>query len=343
MDCNKIEKENHTIWVSVVIPAYNCGRYIKDTVQSVINQTYKNLEIIVVDDGSVDNTKEALEPYRGKIVYSYQENKGLAEARNTGIRASKGEYVAFLDADDLWLQEKIEKQLELFRNCPEVDIVFSDFSAFTQEKEISSSWIKEYFEVFLAYGLTFEKIFAKKINKNSNCYVGDICKTMFLGNFILPSTVLMKRKCFDNIGYLDRNYRINADYDLFLRITSKHIAGYTNAPLTRYRLWEGNVSKTKSYQFNIAEITGIIQKFIKTNHETVFAESYRVNKRLSQLFFQNAIANISGDNYRKAKEYIRQSINYNPFCLKLYLFSLLLVMPEQLVNFLKIIRKKARK
>ena len=338
-----MSKKDTASLVSVVIPTYNCSIYIGDTVRSVLSQTYKDLEIIVVDDGSIDNTKQALELFRGKIVYIYQENKGLAEARNTGIKASKGEYVAFLDADDLWLEDKIEKQVELFKNSSEVDIVFSDFSAFTAKKEISSSWIKNYFEVFYAYELTFEKIFAKKSYGSPSRYSGDICKTMFLGNLILPSTVLIKKKCFDNVGYLDTNYRLNADYDLFLRISLRHSAGYIDSPLIRYRLWEGNVSKTKSYRFNIFEITEIIQKFIKANHEAISKERYCVHKRLSQLFFQNAIASIAENDLGEAREYLNQAIVHNPFCVKLYLFFLLSMMPQRFVSFLKIIRKKVRK
>ena len=100
--------------VSIVIPSYNAARYVKEAVDSALAQTYKNVEVIVVDDGSTDGTKKILAPYSEskKIRYIYEENKGLAGARNTGIKNSSGEYVAFLDADDLFCREKLRNKRE---------------------------------------------------------------------------------------------------------------------------------------------------------------------------------------------------------------------------------------
>jgi len=114
--------------VSVIIPAYNSEKYISDTIDSVLNQTYKNLEIIVVDDGSTDNTekvvKEKLSNF-SNFKFLKQCNLGSAEARNLGIRNSNGNYIAFLDADDLWLPQKIEKQIKFFLNNPDYGLVFT--------------------------------------------------------------------------------------------------------------------------------------------------------------------------------------------------------------------------
>ena len=107
--------------VSIVIPAWNAERYIKEAVDSALNQTYPSTEVIVVDDGSIDGTRAILEPYLAtkRIIYIYQVNKGLAGARNTGIRAASGEYIALLDSDDLFLPQKIEKQALVLKEHPE--------------------------------------------------------------------------------------------------------------------------------------------------------------------------------------------------------------------------------
>lgn len=125
--------------VSVIIPTYNLARYINETVDSVLGQTYKNYEIIIVDDGSTDNTKEALSEYGGKITYIFQENQGVSAARNKGIKEAKGEYIAFLDADDLWLKDKLELQIGLMNSNPEVAMIFTDGESFNEEGLIKAS------------------------------------------------------------------------------------------------------------------------------------------------------------------------------------------------------------
>lgn len=115
--------------VSVIIPAYNMAWYTLETVESVLKQTFRDYEIIVVDDGSADNTKDLLHPYieSYRITYIYKENGGASSARNVWIRASQGEYVALLDCDDLWLPEKLEFCVNVLDNKPEVGLVYTFF------------------------------------------------------------------------------------------------------------------------------------------------------------------------------------------------------------------------
>jgi len=100
--------------ISVIIPAYNRANYLTEAINSVLSQTYRNFELIVVNDGSQDNTEEILKKYVGKIKYFYQENNGVSSARNKGIDNSKGEFLCFLDSDDLWEKKKLEKQIDYF-------------------------------------------------------------------------------------------------------------------------------------------------------------------------------------------------------------------------------------
>ena len=122
--------------VSVIIPAYNVEKYIRNAIDSVLGQTYKDIEIIVVDDGSTDGTKKSLEPYikDNKIIYLYQNNRGLSGARNSGIKTAKGEYIALLDADDLFYPSKIEKQLIYMENNKDCDFCYCDVRFFKEEE-----------------------------------------------------------------------------------------------------------------------------------------------------------------------------------------------------------------
>ncbi|MBI4683838.1 MAG: glycosyltransferase family 2 protein [Nitrospirae bacterium] len=121
--------------VSVIIPTYNRADFLPQTIQSILNQTYQDWELIVVDDGSKDITEDIVDGFKAKdrkIEYFYQVNKGAGAARNSGIRKSSGNYIAFLDSDDEWLPEKLERQVDFMRNNPEYDFCY------TADKVVSS-------------------------------------------------------------------------------------------------------------------------------------------------------------------------------------------------------------
>jgi glycosyltransferase involved in cell wall biosynthesis len=122
-----------TARVSVIIPTFNCDRYITQAIDSVLNQTYPDYEIIVIDDGSTDNTRQVLQPYLEQIRYIYQENQGVSVARNRGIESATGELVAFLDSDDLFLPDKLAHQVAVFDEFPELGIVHSGWRRVNQE------------------------------------------------------------------------------------------------------------------------------------------------------------------------------------------------------------------
>ncbi|MEA5496175.1 glycosyltransferase family A protein [Limnoraphis robusta] len=121
--------------ISVVIPAYNCDRYVAQAVESVLHQTYSSVEIIVIDDGSQDNTRQVLQPYSAQIRYVYQDNQGVSVARNHGIHLAQGEFVAFLDADDVFLPDKLAVQLAVFEANPKLGIVHSGWRRINQQGE----------------------------------------------------------------------------------------------------------------------------------------------------------------------------------------------------------------
>ncbi|NJK36387.1 MAG: glycosyltransferase [Oscillatoriales cyanobacterium RM2_1_1] len=121
--------------ISVIIPSYNCDRYIAQAIESVLAQGDSDVEIIVIDDGSQDNTQSVVQPYQGQIQYCYQTNQGVAVARNRGIQMAQGEFVAFLDADDVFLPDKLACQLAVFKANPDLGIVHSGWRRITQTGE----------------------------------------------------------------------------------------------------------------------------------------------------------------------------------------------------------------
>jgi len=211
--------------VSVIIPTYNCSAYIKAAINSALQQSYNNLEIIVVDDGSTDNTQKILTPYieNKKIIYIYQPHSGLSSARNYGVNIATGEYIAFLDADDIWMKNKINKQLKVISDA-EVDMVFSNFNNLFENGSILKNRIGE--KIKSDNEITFKKLF------NNN-------------NIIYPSTVLIKRSVFYKYNvFFDTTLTAIEDYDMWLRLSRAgvKIIGLTE-PLVFIRIHISNMSK----------------------------------------------------------------------------------------------------
>lgn len=233
--------------VSVIIPTYNCAQYICEAINSVLNQTFKDIEIIVVDDGSTDNTRSELRALieDNQITYRYQENRGASSARNHGIREAKGHYIAFLDADDQFLPQMIERCVEEL-DRDEYDLVSVDnYIAYvsggkTIKKEIQSyEWIeKDPGELYL----TFLKVGG----------IGGVHKAVF------------RRYVFEKVGYFDTSLEIYEDLDLWIRIAKngarwKHI----REPLLIYHSGIERSLFTTSSQRNQSYRLKVLQKHRK--------------------------------------------------------------------------------
>jgi glycosyltransferase involved in cell wall biosynthesis len=183
--------------VSVVIPTYNRGWILKEAIDSVLSQDCDCFELIVVDDGSTDNTQEILSSYRDRIKVIRQENKGVSAARNKGIDSSSGTYIAFLDSDDLWLPGKLETQLEFFRNNPDALIC--------QTEEI---WVR-----------TGRRVNPGKRHKKVSGFFFEKSLELCM---VSPSAVMMKSDLFDKSGLFDETLPACEDYDMWLRINCRY-------------------------------------------------------------------------------------------------------------------------
>ncbi len=229
--------------ISIIIPIYNAAGFIGEAIESLAAQTFSPSEIIVVDDGSTDNTKLVLDGLisGGDIKYIFQENQGPAAARNTGIKNSHGEFIAFLDADDIWSSDKLQRQMELFNN-PSVGLVYSDVEYFGDPYKF--------------------KLFSESVRK---FYRGRVTSDLLRHNFIPTSSVIVRRSLFDEAGYfLENNVKlgIGEDYHLWLRLSLLSEFDFVEDPLVRYRIHGSQVtngSRLKT-QRSLAYLYGDILK-----------------------------------------------------------------------------------
>ena len=197
---------------SVVIPTYNYGHYLPQSLGSALNQTVQPDEIIIVDGGSTDNTPDVIKPYLtdARIKYIRTENLGVSATRNAGIEQSSSEFIAFLDADDIWVNNKLELQLPLFTN-PRVGVVYSLRQPFNEK-----GLMKDYEHV---------KVFR-----------GDVLPHLMTHNFLCLSSAVVRKECFVSAGLFNERLSQGEDMDLWLRIAAEgYEFDYVNEPLVRYR------------------------------------------------------------------------------------------------------------
>jgi glycosyltransferase involved in cell wall biosynthesis len=217
--------------VSVVIPAYNAATFLAETLDSVLAQTYESLEIIVVDDGSTDTTSQLLDSYGNRITVLRQANAGQAAARNNGARSAKGEFLAFLDSDDLWDPDKITRQIALISRFPEALAVYCDHRTIdAQGKHLSSSG-------------------ALSHPRPS----GDILRALLLGPCIItPGLVLLRRNAFDMVGGFDGTMRGHEDYTLWLHLATQGPFIYSPDTLVSYRRHKQQATQKMHYEMRMA-------------------------------------------------------------------------------------------
>jgi glycosyltransferase involved in cell wall biosynthesis len=200
--------------VSVVIPVHNCERYVREAIDSVLNQTYKDVEVIVINDGSTDKTEEMLREYGDKIGWKSQENKGQASAVNEGFRMAKGEYIAYLDADDVCLPERFDNQVRYLDDHGDVGLVYSDCYQIDE------------------YGKIVRTIRSRPHDKF----------VLLQGNYVARSAVMHRRECLNAVGLFDESITGDDDWDMWIRISEEFGMGYIGKPLMGYRVHGANIS-----------------------------------------------------------------------------------------------------
>jgi len=256
-------KETQNELISIIIPSYNSGKFLGEAIESAVNQTYKNIEIIIVNDGSTDNTEEIAKQWQKRdkrIRYlKHKENKGLSAARNTGIRTSKGDFIALLDADDVWMKDKLEKQIEKIRK--EADIVYSN-AILINEK-----------------GKKLEDTLWKKVKTAP--YAGRDClESLFQKNFMIPaSSLIFKKEVIKEIGGFDEKLKSAEDYDFCLRaLAHGYNINYVGSPLLFYQLSQQQMSgkETKMEFWRVY----VLLKFIFIRPLFLLKHPFLVTKRM---------------------------------------------------------------
>ena len=274
--------------VSIIIPTYNRRQSIGRSVRSVLNQTYQDFELIIVDDGSTDNTKELVADFNDERIryVRHEENKGEAAARNTGIKAARCDYIAYQDSDDEWLPEKLARQIELLENAsPEVGVIYTGFWKAENHKRtyVPFSWVSQ---------------------KN-----GDIHKELLKGNFIGSPVVLIKKECFNKVGLFDERLRNLVDWEMWLRISKYYHFKYIDEPLVIAHYHSDNVSSNHHAFIEALEL--VLEKY-----SDEFASD---KKLLAKHYIDIGNLLVVHKETQNGRNYLIKAIKLYPFNIKLLL------------------------
>jgi len=281
--------------VSVIIPCYNGEKFIQKAIESVINQTYQNWELIIVDDGSTDNSKTVIDRYLfdRRIRYIlHEQNKGIPATRNTGIRASTGEYVAFLDQDDIWLPDKIERQIAIFKKSQDnLSMVCTGMNFVTEEDKIFWQF----------NGLK------RKSQK-------DIIKEMFLYPINSASVMMIKRQCFTELGFFDESLFGWDDFEFWMRVANRFKIEYIKLPLTKKRVHQEStnvVSKIRLFE----DAKKAIDKVCEIHP---FLKKYK-RRRLANLYYGYGLNFLYSNEINIGRKYLLKASEFYPLYWKIYI------------------------
>jgi glycosyltransferase involved in cell wall biosynthesis len=326
--------------VSVVIPAYKCADVISSAIESVFSQTYRNYELIVIDDGSPDNTAEVINKYRERVRYIYQKNGGVSKARNTGIINSTGTYIALLDADDVWNKTKLEIQMRLFEKHPEIGLLCSAFWNTKHRKIIKNKDYKDTFNFFREYGYEINDIFEYKscINYGDNnieYHWGNIYDYLFLGNFILPSSVIAKKETIVSSGIFNEELRVAEETDFFLNYSKNNVIGFIDSPLVYYELPNtDNLSGKSNLERLIKNALRIqIDSFISDQYYQRKNEAHYL-KGISKTYYRLAYYYISEYNTRDSRKYAVYAMKTDHYNIGSYLIWFISHSPNNVLNLI---------
>lgn len=281
--------------VSVIIPVYNRSHIVMNTIYSVLTQTYTNLQVIIIDDGSEDNLGQKLEPLiqAQKIDYFRQDNSGISVARNKGIQLAKGEFISFLDSDDLLNPKKIQKQIDIFRKNKNISVVNCDFNKFDTE-------------------------YNNLGRRNLSFYHGNIYPMILsMWSMLLATPCLMFRKSvFNNIGNFDVGIKSAEDLDMWARVSMEYDFFHISESLVKIRLHEESMSRSERYPADNFII--MLNKAFERDPKLSISEKNIALKNMYKYTGLNLLSRPNKDKIILARQYLSQSLRYNRYDLILW-------------------------
>lgn len=284
--------------ISAIIPTYNSQDYILDAIKSIQRQTQPVNEIIIIDDGSVDDTKKIVSSVTGNIKYIKQNNHGPSTARNTGIKIAQGDWIAFLDADDQWLEDKIEKQSKVLETFPELHLIAGDMQEINIENKIVTP------SVLAKHNLL------EKFQMNQSRTIDNALAALVQKNFIPTGTVLVKRATLLEAGLFNNDIRFGEDLELWAKIAAQHPISCMPDLLMLRRLHNQNA--TNSTKPMMEDLVTVMQSIRHYTKDTLKAQNISADQLVADAWANLGYWQFVNSNYTGAKKAFLSSLKEQP-------------------------------
>jgi glycosyltransferase involved in cell wall biosynthesis len=304
--------------VSIIIPTYNRAHLIAETILSALEQSLADREIIVVDDGSTDETSEVLRTFEDKVIYIRQANSGPAKARNTGIRMARGKYIAFLDSDDIWLPEKLELQCQALQQNHSQGLVFTDVMWFSNGQVIVPSLREKY-----------------------QLHTGNVFEKLLFDNWIATSSVVVKKECLEEVGGFDEDPQIMfvEDWNLWIRLAKKFPFGMVDKVLVKRRYHPnrlGLVNPERQFKAIFYNLEKLQRSYPELRNKVdLFGQKYY------QISFQRGCEDLTSFKAGPAREKFIMALKHKKEPRAMF-YYLLTFMPKTVLKFIKRLKRAFR-
>ena len=348
--------KNNEDLVSVIIPTYNRALKCKEAVASVLLQTHGNVEVIVVDDESNDNTKEIIYGMDDRVKFISQRHAGVSAARNAGLEVATGDYIAFLDSDDAWLPWKLEAQLSVLRAFPEAVMVWTDMTAVDNSgTTLHESYLKQMYGGYQYFdrGKHFETSRSVSdvwsgcpdIYSTRKCYFGNIFSWMFMGNLVHTSTVLLRRECQKKVGLFDlRLINSGEDYDFHFRTCRVGKVAYLDVPSIRYRVGAADQLTEKKYMVWVARNNLItLNKMLSVAESEIHLPRHMIRQHLAWSYAWVGLMEFGENHVKIVRSNLVRSLRFSPFQVRVALYLLLSFLPAGTAEVLRKTRNRIRR
>lgn len=315
--------------VSVIIPSFNRAYCIARAINSVLKQSYRNIEVIVVDDGSTDNTRELIqELYAGdqRLIYLAQANTGVAGARNAGFAIARGDFIALLDSDDMWMPWKLELQIACLQRFPDVGMVWTDMEAINSDGNVfEPRFIRKMYSGYEIFAIDelfssqhklrdlgpFNLALSAKVGGES-FYTGYIFSQMVMGSLVHTSTVVLRRERLTKVGGFNEDLRYSGeDFDFHLRVCREGLVGFIDLSTIQYQQGMSDALTRPEYAVHIVNnFLKTILPIIENDRSEIKLPDATIHAVLADAYGWRAEAHLNIGEIKAARESVWTSLRY---------------------------------